>query len=80
MQSFNQKEYEKAHELNIILIKPAPQYLYCVKCRRKVFTRVSSYKKLSNGRYAVVSVHHACGTLMYRFTGLVETDTKDVIL
>lgn len=77
-QVFDQQEYDRRTPLNIVMRKPAPQTLYCVKCRRKVFTRALSYKKLRNGTYAVVSVHHECGTLMHKFTNIKITDSEDL--
>lgn len=76
-QSFDQKQYENSTPLEIVINKPAKQDIYCVKCRKKVFTECT-YKKLKNGTYAVVSVHHGCGTLMYKFTGIRETSTRDL--
>lgn len=66
-QSFNQRDYDQSSPLEIIIETPAPQELYCLKCRRKVFTNVASYKILKNGCRVVVSVHHECGTLMHKF-------------
>ena len=75
-QTFDQKEYDKRTPLEIIIQKPAMQEIYCVKCRRKVLTECV-YKKLKNGTYAVVSIHHACGTLIHKFTGIREVSSRD---
>lgn len=70
-QSFDQSEYDKRNPMKVVVVKPAMQDIYCVKCRRKVFTECV-YKRLKNGRYAVVSVHHSCGTMMYKFCKVIE--------
>jgi len=69
--------FENQVKLDVVINTPAEQNIFCVKCRRMVFTRNCAYKKLRNGQYAVVSVHHECGTLMYKFTGLKWVSKKD---
>jgi hypothetical protein len=66
-QSFNQTDYNNSSPLEVIIETPAPQTLYCVKCKRLIFERILSYKTLKNGVRAVTSIHHVCGTLMYKF-------------
>ena len=63
--------------MKVIIVKPTMQEIYCVKCREKVLTECV-YKKLKNNQYAVVSVHLKCGTLMYKFTGISITNSRDL--